>query len=68
MPDGSVVWTSSTTRSGLKKKGLVASFYTDDYRKGFVTAEMVEEIKKAVERARFREVWGKEVPEGMLSN
>lgn len=22
MPDGSVVWTSSTTRSGLKKKGL----------------------------------------------
>lgn len=53
---------------GLKKKGLVASFYTDDYRKGFVTAEMVEEIKKAVERARFREVWGKEVPEGMLSN
>ena len=53
---------------GLKKKGLVASFYTDDYRKGFVTPEMVEEIKRAIERARFRKVWGKDMPEGMLSN
>ena len=52
----------------LKKKGLVASFYTDDCRKGFVTAEMVEEIRKAIARARFREVWGKDMPEGMLSN
>lgn len=52
----------------LKKKGLVASFYTDDCRKGFVTPEMIEEIRKAVARARFREVWGKEMPEGMLSD
>lgn len=52
----------------LKKKGLVTSFYTDDSRKGFVTPEMIEEIKKAVARARFREVWGKEMPEGMLSD
>ena len=37
-------------------------------RKGFVTAEIVEEIRKAIARARFREVWGKEMPEGMLSN
>ena len=52
----------------LKKKGLAASFYTDDYRKGFVSAEMVDKIKKAIERARFREVWGREMPEGMLSD
>ena len=51
----------------LKKKGLVASFYTDDYRKGFVTAETVGKVKRAIERARFREIWGREMPEDMLS-
>ncbi len=52
----------------LKKNGLVASYYTDEYRKGFVTVEMVSEIRQAVQRARFREIWGKEMPEGMLSD
>lgn len=52
----------------LKEDGLVASYYTDEYRKGFVTAEMVKEIKHAVHRARFRQIWGKEMPEGMLSD
>ena len=52
----------------LKKKGLVASYYTDNYRKGFVSSEMVEEIRKAVERARFKAVWGKDMPKGMLSD
>ena len=51
----------------LKKMGLVASFYTDDYRKGFVTQEMVDTIRKAVERARFKSIWGKDMPEGMQS-
>ena len=51
---------------GLKKKGLVASFYTDNHRKGFVTPEMVEEIRKALTRARFKRIWGKEMPEEML--
>ena len=49
----------------LKERGLVASFYTDDARKGFVTAEMVREIKKAIERARYKAIWGREMPEGM---
>ena len=52
----------------LKKDGLVASYYTDEYRKGFVTDEMVKEIRQAVQRARFRTIWGKEMPEGMLSD
>ena len=52
----------------LKEMGLVASFYTDNYRKGFVTQEMVEQIRKAVARARFKAVWGKDMPEGMLAD
>ena len=51
----------------LKKRGLVASFYTDAHRKGFVTPEMVEKIKAAVARARFKRTWGKDMPEEMLS-
>ena len=50
----------------LKKEGLELSFYTDEYRKGFVTDEMAHEIKIAIARARFRHVWGKEMPEGMI--
>lgn len=50
----------------LKKEGLVASYYTDEYRKGFVTAAMVAEIKQAVLRAHFKRAWGKDMPEDML--
>ena len=50
----------------LKKEGLEQSFYTDEYRKGFVTSEMVSQIKVAISRARFRILWGREMPEGML--
>ena len=50
----------------LKKEGLELSFYTDEYRKGFVTDEMVHEIKTAISRARFRKSWDKEMPDGML--
>lgn len=50
----------------LKKDGLAISFYTESARKGFVTSEMIKEIKIAVQKARFRAVWGKEMPEGML--
>ena len=52
----------------LREKGLVASYYCDDHKRGFVTQEMVDEIREAVARARFRHVWGKDMPEGMLSN
>ena len=52
----------------LRDKGLVASYYCDEHKRGFVTQEMVEEIREAVARARFRHVWGKDMPEGMLSN
>ena len=50
----------------LKRLGLVASFYSDKARKGFVTQDTVREIKEAVAKARFRAVWGRDAPEGML--
>ena len=50
----------------LKSLGLVASFYTDRARKGFVTQDTVRQIKEAVAKARFRAVWGRDAPEGML--
>ena len=50
----------------LKEEGLEMSFYTDEYRKGFVTDEMVHEIKIAISRARFRKSWDKEMPDGMI--
>ena len=49
----------------LREKGLVASYYCDEHKRGFVTQEMVEEIKEAVARARFRKVWGKDMPDGI---
>ena len=52
----------------LKEKGLVASYYCDEHKRGFVTQEMIDEIREAVARARFRHVWGKDMPDGMLSN
>ena len=51
----------------LKKKGLVASFYCDEHQRGFVTKAMVEEIKEAIARARFKNIWGKDMPSDMLS-
>lgn len=50
----------------LKKRGLVASFYTDESHKGFVTEDMVAQIRIAVAKAKYREVWGREMPEEMM--
>ena len=51
----------------LKDRGLVASFYTDAARKGFVNADMVRKIKDAIARVRYKATWGREMPDGMLS-
>ncbi len=50
----------------LKSLGLVASFYADRAQKGFVTQDTVRQIKEAVAKARYRTVWGRDAPEGML--
>ena len=50
----------------LKKQGLVTSYYTDSSEPGFVTDEMIHEIKNEVMRVRYRQQWGREMPEGML--
>lgn len=49
----------------LKEKGLVASYYSDEHKRGFVTDEMIDEIREYVARARFRYIWGKDMPDGM---
>ena len=49
----------------LKKKGLVASFYQEIPDSGFVTEEMVKKIKLAVARARYKNVWWREMPDTM---
>lgn len=45
----------------LRKNGLVASFYTESQHKGFVNADMVRDVKKAVDRYRSRGIWGRDV-------
>ena len=54
--------------SSLKRKGLVASFYTDEARKGFVSQDTVRQIKEAVAKARFRMVWGRDAPKDLLNS
>ena len=49
----------------MKAYGLAASFYTDTAYKGFVTNELVKEIKAAVARVMYRKCWGRDMPEGM---
>ena len=55
-------------RDWLKKKGLVMSFYTETSQKGFVNKSMVREIRHAIIRARYRKVWGREMPDDMLKD
>lgn len=50
----------------LKGKGLIASFYSDMENGAFVTDDMVQEIRGAVIRYRYRATWGREAPEGQL--
>ena len=50
----------------LKDDGLVVSYYTDDTSGGFVTDKMVGEIRNAITRMRYRDQWGRDMPEGML--
>ena len=49
----------------LKEKGLVASYYCDEHKRGFVSQEMIDEIRETVARARFRQIWGKDMPDGL---
>ena len=51
--------------SKMKARGLAASFYTDTAHKGFVTSEVVKEIRTAVARMMYRKSWGRDMPEDM---
>jgi len=50
----------------LRDDGFVTSFYTEKSHEGFVTDEMVREIRHALARVRYRDQWGREMPSGML--
>lgn len=54
----------------LQKKGLVDWHYAGAPVKeqGFVTSEMVKTIRHRVLEARYKGVWGREMPEGMLDD
>ena len=52
----------------LRKKGLVASYYTETTYKGFMNDSIVREIRRAVIRARYCAQWGREMPEDMLKD
>ena len=52
--------------SKLAKLGLVKSFYAEKPYEGFVSEEMVGQIKHAIARAKYRLQWKREMPEGML--
>ena len=49
----------------LRDDGFVAGYYSEKTGNGFVTNDMVREIQDAVVRVRYREHWGREMPEGM---
>ena len=49
----------------LLKDGLVASFYREIPDSGFVTDGMVEEIKQAIVRARYKNIWGRDMSAAM---
>ena len=53
-------------QGALKAIGLAGSFYSDVGHKGFVTGDIVSKIKAAIAHARFRAIWGREMPEGMV--
>ena len=46
----------------LRKKGLVASYYTNTSHEHFVTEEMVAEIKSLLLKTRYETVWDREMP------
>ena len=50
----------------LRDKGFVSGYYSDKTPDGFVKKEMVRKIQIEVIRVRYREQWGREMPEDML--
>lgn len=59
----------ASNECSLRRKGLVASFYTEEPHDEdtFVNDEMVAKIRAAVARANYRKIWGRCMPEGMQS-
>lgn len=50
----------------LRDDGLAGSFYTDNRDADFVTDKTIRDIRNAILRVRYREQWGREMPEGMI--
>ena len=46
----------------LKKAGFIGGFYTDETDGDFVNDEIVQKIKDAAMRARYRGIWGRDMP------
>lgn len=52
----------------LKSKGFICGFYSELENGPFVTAELVSKIRIALLRSRYRDMWKREIPEGMLED
>ena len=64
---GAILKAYEAENSGrLKDDGLIASYYSEIENGAFVTDDMVQEIRSAVIRYRYRVTWGREAPEGLL--
>ena len=50
----------------LKGDGFAGSFYTDNRDADFVTDKTIRDIHNAILRVRYREQWGREMPEGKI--
>ncbi len=50
----------------LSDKGFVKGFYSEKHRPGFVSEDMVREIRNLAVGARYKRQWGREMPAGML--
>lgn len=46
----------------LRKDGFIGGFYTDETDGDFVNDEIVRKIKDAAMRARYRGIWGRDMP------
>lgn len=47
----------------LREMGFMEGFYSEDVHESFVDDEIVQKIKDDIARVRYRNVWGRDMPE-----
>ena len=58
---GALLRSCEEKRGGwLRARGLCGSFYSDETRMGFVTDEIVQQVRTLSAKARYRRIWGRD--------